>query len=107
MSREENSLLQALKATARQVVPSGGQVWLFGSRARGEAKSDSDWDLLILVDKESVSFKDEDDISYPFVETGWNHASAVSPLLYTYKQWEERAVTPFYQNVEHDKIQIL
>jgi predicted nucleotidyltransferase len=26
------------------------QVWLFGSRARGDAKADSDWDLLVLVD---------------------------------------------------------
>jgi uncharacterized protein len=26
------------------------QVWLFGSRARGEAKPDSDWDLFIVVD---------------------------------------------------------
>jgi predicted nucleotidyltransferase len=25
------------------------QVWLFGSRARGDARDDSDWDLLIVV----------------------------------------------------------
>ncbi|RYE91931.1 MAG: nucleotidyltransferase domain-containing protein [Myxococcales bacterium] len=25
------------------------QVWLFGSRARGEASPDSDWDLLVVV----------------------------------------------------------
>jgi uncharacterized protein len=25
------------------------QVWLFGSRARGEARSDSDWDFLAVV----------------------------------------------------------
>lgn len=25
------------------------QVWLFGSRARGEATEDSDWDLLVVV----------------------------------------------------------
>ena len=24
-------------------------VWLFGSRARGEARTDSDWDLLVVV----------------------------------------------------------
>jgi uncharacterized protein len=25
------------------------QVWLFGSRARGDARPDSDWDLLVVV----------------------------------------------------------
>lgn len=25
------------------------QIWLFGSRARGEAKPDSDWDLFVVV----------------------------------------------------------
>lgn len=26
------------------------QVWLFGSRARGEANAESDWDLFVVVD---------------------------------------------------------
>lgn len=34
------------------------QIWLFGSRARGEASAESDWDLLVVVpdatDDESV-----------------------------------------------------
>lgn len=25
------------------------QIWLFGSRARGDARDDSDWDLLVVV----------------------------------------------------------
>lgn len=29
------------------------QVWLFGSRARGEATTDSDWDLLVVVPDET------------------------------------------------------
>lgn len=30
----------------------GVRVFLFGSRARGEAKRESDWDLLVLIDEE-------------------------------------------------------
>jgi predicted nucleotidyltransferase len=30
------------------------QVWLFGSRARGEARADSDWDLFVVLDDEVV-----------------------------------------------------
>ena len=29
------------------------QVWLFGSRARGEARADSDWDLFVVVDDDA------------------------------------------------------
>jgi predicted nucleotidyltransferase len=29
------------------------QIWLFGSRARGDARADSDWDLLAVVDDQT------------------------------------------------------
>lgn len=31
------------------------QIWLFGSRARGDARTDSDWDLLVVVDDSTPS----------------------------------------------------
>ena len=34
---------------AVQEVESNAEIILFGSRARGDAKADSDWDILILV----------------------------------------------------------
>ena len=33
-----------------RVVYDPRQLWLFGSRARGDAREDSDWDLLAVVD---------------------------------------------------------
>lgn len=47
-------LVQA-KAIIREEVEKAGltlrQVLLFGSRARGEARPDSDWDFLVIVDQ--------------------------------------------------------
>lgn len=40
------------------------QIWLFGSRARGEAREGSDWDLLILVPDDI----DDEEIT---IETTW------------------------------------
>jgi predicted nucleotidyltransferase len=41
------SLRTLLEHAERQLQPE--QVWLFGSRARGDARDDSDWDLLVVV----------------------------------------------------------
>jgi len=98
--------LDVFREVAHRVLPEGSQVWLYGSRARGEAQADSDWDILILLDKPSISSQDEDDYAYPFVDMGWDYASAVSPQIYTFEDWKKMAFTPYYQNVEHDKIQI-
>jgi predicted nucleotidyltransferase len=34
------------------------EVWLFGSRARGHARADSDWDLLVVVPDDTVGVDD-------------------------------------------------
>ena len=106
MTSNEKDIIQELRETGRRVVPPNGHVWLYGSRARGDAHEDSDWDLLILLDKPSITPQDEDNISYPFVVAGWKNNSAVSPQLYTFDEWEARSFTPYYQNVERDKMLI-
>ncbi len=50
----ERELLTAKAVIAEEVSRAGlglRQVLLFGSRARGEARPDSDWDFLIIVDR--------------------------------------------------------
>lgn len=102
----ETSIIGKMKDLARTVLPEGGHVWLYGSRARGDERSDSDWDLLILIDKPQVESTDEDNISYPFVYLGWQMNEDVNPMLYTYSEWKERMASPFFQNVERDKLQL-
>ena len=76
---------------------------LFGSRARGDARTDSDWDILILLDKDRVTSEDMDTISYPIREFGWEIDEMLNPIMYTNQEWEAKSFTPFYKNVEHDK----
>ena len=51
----DNSQIQnRIKNTIRNKDPKA-VAYLFGSRARGDSRPDSDWDILILVDADKVT----------------------------------------------------
>ena len=99
-------ILNSIKNMLPDVMPQGGKVLLFGSQARGEARHDSDWDLLILLPKDRIKNDDFDNVAYPLIEFGWSVGAEINPLLYTYSDWEKRNFTPFYKNVEKDSIEL-
>ena len=43
---ESSDILNEIKRIAKEVLPKGGQLILYGSRARNEAAEDSDWHSL-------------------------------------------------------------
>lgn len=88
-------------------LPSGARAYLFGSQARGDAKPDSDWDVLIVLDKEKLEDADFDNYSYPLFELGWSNAIQITPIMYTLKEWLASKFTPFYKNVEKDGVQLI
>ncbi len=85
----------------------GSHIVLYGSRARGDANSDSDWDLLVLLDKKSVEQSDYDGICYDLTSLGWDLGEKIIPVLYTNEEWRNNSFTPFYKNVESEGITLL
>ena len=81
-------------------------VILFGSQARSDAKPNSDWDLLVLIDKDKRTPEDTDNYAFPFDELSWNFGVAINAVVYTKKQWEQGKIFPFYRNVMRDGIEI-
>ncbi len=105
--QEEQNVIDSIRKVALSAVPEGGRVVLFGSRARGDYRADSDWDLLIILNKAEIDQYDYDNVSYPFFENGLKLGLSFSPILYTSDEWESRKTTLFRYNVEKDGIQIL
>ena len=99
-------IFEQIRQLKQQILPNE-KVILFGSQARGDEHKDSDWDLLILLNKEKRDFsEDYDKYAYPFDELGWSHGVAINPIIYTEKQWEQGKIFPFYRNVMRDGIEI-
>ena len=106
-AKKHNQIVDAIRGKASQIVPEGAVVILFGSRARGDSRDNSDWDVLILIDKDRITSQDIDDYSYPLRELGWNYKENINTILFTKKDWNRNVGSPFYQNVTEDGIRLL
>ena len=107
MTNKNKHVLSQIRQVARRTAPKGSVVLLFGSRARGEARKSSDWDILIILPKDQVQQADYDQVSYPLVELGWKIGEQINPIVYTEQEWKANSITPFYDNVQRDAINLL
>ncbi|MDF9829069.1 nucleotidyltransferase domain-containing protein [Parabacteroides sp. PF5-6] len=98
------SIIQSLKSALQEVIPEA-TIILYGSEARGEARPDSDIDLLILVNKDTLTFQEELDITEPIYHIEMEAGVDISSIIMPRKKWEERTFkTPFYVNVMKEGI---
>ena len=81
------------------------EVKLYGSEARGDARPDSDIDLLILVDGNELTDKEEDRIIAPLYDIEIETGVQINARVLLKKIWENRPFqTPFIFNVMKEGI---
>jgi len=87
-------------------IDSDAKIILYGSRARGTERIDSDWDILVLTDY-PVDILKERQFRNALYDLELETGEPFSVFVYSKNDWDtKQIVTPFYINVTNDGIRI-
>lgn len=101
-----NDILSRIKQTIYKSAPDA-EIILYGSRARGSSKKVSDWDLLVLLNSNIISFDFETKLMDDLYEIEIDTGEVISPLFYTKTDWiENYPITPLYENIQKEGIHL-
>ena len=99
MTTEEISILDKIKSRINRIDPTA-DVILFGSHARGNFNADSDWDILVLIDDNTLSRWENKKYREALFDLELEIEQPISTFIYSKEEWRGRHLgTPFYENV--------
>lgn len=102
----KNKILKKITELAMSKYPDS-EIYLYGSQARGDAKNFSDWDLLILINKNKISFEIETSLMDEFYELELETGEIFSTLIYSKTDWtKNHSLTPLFENIQKEGIRI-
>lgn len=104
MSEDKRAQIISLIRDSIRASEPTAQIILYGSRARGDAREDSDWDVLTIVDKPRLTLKDRTNLQYPIWNKGLEMGQKINVFSYTRRQWEQAPPSLFKHNVMKEGI---
>jgi predicted nucleotidyltransferase len=103
---KKDQIVQMIIQVVNKTAPDS-EVYLYGSRARGNAKKLSDWDLLILLNKPNVPFEFETKFLDEFYELELETGEIISPLIYSKNDWDSNySITPLFENIKREGVRL-
>ena len=84
-------------------VDENAEVILFGSRARGDYKEDSDWDVLVLTKKDEDDFSSKRLIRDALYELELSSGEIITSIIRSKIFWNRLRSTPLYWEVQKDR----
>ncbi len=105
MNQKDNIIAGRISTSIKSIDPSA-QVIIFGSRARGDSKEESDWDILILTEH-PVSVEIERSFRNNLFDLEIESGEVFSTFVYQKHIWDTRLkVTPLYRNIKREGVKI-
>ena len=101
---KQQELANRVKESIRKLDPRA-RVILFGSRARGDAKANSDWDFLIISSLQ-VNEKIKRQFRTSLIDTELDAEEVISTLIYSQDEWNNYQLTPLYKNIAKEGVEI-
>jgi predicted nucleotidyltransferase len=101
-----DTILDNITSAIHKKDPSA-QAFLFGSRARGDNRPDSDWDILILVDSLDVTNEIEDKFRDDLYNIELESGQIISTFIYPKSYWQNKLkFSPLYKMVKREGIKL-
>jgi uncharacterized protein len=105
MQQKREIVLSMIKKQVREIDPLA-DIILYGSRARGDERADSDWDILILVNA-IADIETEKVFRHKLFDIELEHGEALSTHVYNKQEWKSNYwMTPLYKNITNEGIAI-
>jgi predicted nucleotidyltransferase len=103
-SQETFSLLKKVQDKVHSLLP-GADIILYGSRARSEAGSESDWDFLILADQQPDQ-QTVAELRDRLYELELESDNVLSAIVRSRDEWNSElySILPFKETVERDGV---
>lgn len=103
---KKDQILSKIINVVNTTVPNS-ELYLYGSRARGNHDEFSDWDLLILINSNKVSFDYETRIMDAFYEIELETGEVFTPMVYSKNDWlENYSFTPLFENIQKEGVRL-
>lgn len=105
MNSEKKSVTRLIRSYINSIDPKA-DILLYGSRARGDERPDSDWDILVLTDYD-VSLEKERSFRNKLYDLELETGEVFSVFVYSKTEWQTKQnISPFYHNVISEGVQL-
>lgn len=106
MKNEDVPIAQRIKSNIRLQNPTA-KVILFGSRARGDSNTQSDWDILVIIDKPLSNRSEEKEYRNRIFGIELEIEQPISLFVVSRADWDEKYMfSPFYKSIQKEGIQL-
>ena len=103
---DSKEIIYRIKSGIRDKDPEA-EVFLYGSRARGDNRPDSDWDILVITPRDKITYDYESELRDPIFDIELETGQIISLIVYSKSDWINRmAFSPLYSNVKKEGIKI-